>query len=217
MKDNTQQLSGGFLVMFEGMDGTGKTTQLQLAEQKLQHGNYSVTTKRTPGGTPIGEALRGVLLDSTPRPPMTDLYIALAIQEPLNEAIDVERQQGATILLDRGPLSIAAYQIYGSGIDEATGWRYVDEHMKHLQPDLVIVYDCEPQEALARARQKSAHSDYFENMPDSYFERVSNGYQAAAQRYSSVVIDASQSIEAIHTQTMQYIEQALAKKASSGA
>jgi dTMP kinase len=207
--DKQQTIAGGLLIVFEGMDGVGKTTQLQLAEERLRARNMAVTTRRSPGGTPIGEALREVLLQSTDRPPMTDLYIALAIQEALDESIAQARKAGSIILLDRSPLSIAAYQIYGSGIDEALGWKYIDQYMERLHPDLVIVYSCAPEEALKRAQQKSPTGDYFENMPSSYFASVAKGYEAALTHYPALTIDASQPIAAVHTQTMEHIEKLL--------
>ena len=198
--------------MFEGIDGVGKTTQLQRAEKALKQDNWAVSTSRSPGGTPIGEALRSALLQPVPRPAMTDLHIAVAIQEALIEAIDTERASGSVMLHDRGPLSIAAYQIYGGGVDESMGWGYVDDGMKRLKPDLVIIYTCSPQAALARAQQKSTPADYFESKPLSYFEKVADGYTEIAKRYTSVVIDADQSIEAIHNQTMQHITELLEQK-----
>jgi dTMP kinase len=207
-----QHIRGGLLIVFEGMDGVGKTTQLQLVEKQLEARGVLVKTKRSPGGTPIGEALRSVLLQDIPRPPMTDLYIALAIQEALHEAIAENRQAGNVILLDRSPLSIAAYQIYGSGIDETLGWNYIDKYMKLLRPDLVIVYTCPPEEALVRAQQKPTAGDYFESMPLDYFKRVAQGYEAALQRYPSLVIDASKPVESVQAQTMSHIDQLLGKQ-----
>lgn len=209
MDENKRHIDGGVLVMFEGIDGVGKTTQLKLVEQALTQDNWRVTTSRSPGGTPIGEALRTALLEPVPRPSMTDLYIAAAIQEALIEAMDVSRDSGSVMLHDRGPLSIAAYQIYGGGIDASIGWSYVDDGMKRLKPDLVIMYTCDTKKALDRAHSKSKEGDFFENKPLDYFEKVASGYEAVAKRYPVVTIDASQSIEAIHAQTMEHINKLL--------
>src|ERR1700679_687500 len=122
MNQNQRQISGGLLIMFEGIDGVGKTTQLNMVKEALGQQNWLISTARSPGGTPIGEDLRSVMLESHPRPPMTDLYIAAAIQEALIARTDEERADGPIMLHDRGPLSIAAYQIYGSGVDSAIGW-----------------------------------------------------------------------------------------------
>jgi dTMP kinase len=213
MSENKHHIDGGLVIMFEGIDGTGKTTQLALVEHMLKQDNWLVSTSRSPGGTPIGEALRTVMLQKQPRPAMTDLYIAAAIQEALIEAMNAERAAGKVILHDRGPLSIAAYQIYGGGVDESIGWHYVERGMNQLKPDLVIVYSCDPKEALRRAHQQSGTADYFTNQPLSYFERVAKGYQEVEKRYKVVVIDATASIDAVHERTMHYVNQLLGAKA----
>jgi dTMP kinase len=212
MNEDKQTVAGGALIMFEGIDGVGKTTQVDMAKQALQDKGWLVTTSRSPGGTPIGEALRSVLLEPLPRPAMTDLYIAAAIQESLIELMEAQRASGPVMLHDRGPLSTAAYQIYGGGIDPSVGWSHVDHGMKNLKPDLIIMYECDPRIALSRVRQHSSKHDYFENQPLSYFERVAEGYKQALKRYPAVLIDASQPIEQVHESTMQHIIALLEEK-----
>lgn len=207
-----KQLTNGLLVIFEGIDGVGKTTQLKLAQQWLENQKWPVVERRNLGGTPIGEALRQVIKSSTPRPPSTNLYISAAIQAALIEQIQTDRQNGQLILMDRGPFSLAAYEAFGSQLDEQLVWPHVDQGMVRLQPELVIIYSADVQSALERARQSSKEPDYFESKPLDYFERVAKGYAACAERYPAVqVIDANQSIEAIQRQTQALIEQALAK------
>jgi len=217
MDEDKQVVAGGLLIMFEGIDGVGKTTQIEMAKQALQGQGWLVSTSRSPGGTPIGEALRSVLLEPLPRPAMTDLYIAAAIQESLIEFIESKRAAGPVMLHDRGPLSTAAYQIYGGGIDPLIGWSHVEHGMKRLKPDLIIMYECDPKVALSRVRQHSDKHDYFENQPLSYFERVAEGYKQALERYPGVVIDASQPIEQVHQETMQHISALLEEKTKRAA
>jgi dTMP kinase len=217
MNNDKQVVSGGALIMFEGIDGVGKTTQVDMAKQALQSQNWLVSTSRSPGGTPIGEALRSVLLEPLPRPALTDLYIAAAIQESLIELIQERRASGPVMLHDRGPLSTAAYQIYGGGVDESVGWDQVDNGMKRLKPDLIIMYECDPRIALSRVGAHSTKNDYFEDQPLSYFEKVAEGYKQAIKRYPAVVIDASQPIDRVHEQTMQHINSLLQEKTSRAA
>ncbi len=214
MSANPPPLKDGLLVVFEGIDGVGKSTQLALARDVLQAEKWAVHTTRNLGGTPIGEALRAVMLSQTERPTETNLYIALAIQEALLKAIEKERSGGKIILMDRGPLSLAAYEIYGSGLNKSLGWRYVESAMLELQPDITIIYTTDVKMALKRARQKARAEDYFESKPLPYFERVATGYTIAAKRYRShsLIIDASQTIEAVHTHTMRAIRKALFEK-----
>jgi dTMP kinase len=209
-----RSVPNGLLVIFEGIDGTGKTTQLNLAEEALRREGWLVQTSRNLGGTPIGEALRKVIKSSLPRPSATNLYISVAIQEALIEATQVDRAQGPIILMDRGPLSLAAYEVYGEDLDATLGWQHVEDGLTRLKPELTIIYEADVAIALQRARRKGGKSDYFESKPPEFFERVANGYAAAAKRYpaQTVTVNADQPVEAIHALTMQHIKQALAKK-----
>ena len=214
MGSDSKQINGGLVIVFDGIDGVDKSTQLELAKTQLESDNWSVLASRNLGGTPIGEELREVMLSTIDRPSMTNLYISVAIQEALLDKIEQERAKGLIILLDRGPLSLAAYEIYGSRLDEATGWQYVDAGMLRLGPELTIIYNAKTEEALDRLKSKPGQSDYFESMPLEYFERVADGYDIAAKRYEdfTVKIDAGQEVNTIHEQTMQVINQAIESK-----
>ncbi len=191
--------------MFEGIDGVGKTTQIDLLREALQDADWPVLVTRNMGGTPMGEALRKVIKSSLERPPLTDFYISLAVQEPLLDVIDEARAEGKIVLMDRGPLSLAAYQIYGGGVDEATGWRHVEEGMDRIKPDIVIFYDTDVKTALARIKG-GAKDDYFESKPPAYFEKVAEGFRTAAGRFPAVrVIDGSDSVADIQKQTMSAV------------
>jgi len=212
---NLKKIPGGLLIVFEGIDGTGKTTQLELAHQALLKNGWDVATARNLGGTPIGEELRKVILSPLERPSATNLYISAAIQEALIGAIEDKRAQGKIILMDRGPLSLAAYEIYGSGLGESLGWPHVESGMARLKPELTILYTTDVKVALARARRKSAKADYFESQSESYFEAVAKGYEAASSRYKQVLkVDANRPVEDVQAETMRLISQAI-KSASS--
>lgn len=208
-----KRVQHGLLIVFEGIDGTGKTTQLRMAAEALAAEGWAVETKRSLGGTPIGEALREVILSPLPRPNTTDLYISAAIQEALIEVVETGREQGNIILMDRGPLSLAAYEIFGSGLDAELGWKHVDRGMARLQPELTVLYDADVSDALQRTRQKPGRADYFESKPSIFFEQVSQGYHEAAKRCPEhlVKVDANRSIEAVHEATMSHIREVLAK------
>ncbi len=213
------RIPGGLLVVFEGVDGAGKSTQLELACSTLQAEGWPVYTTRNLGGTPIGEELRKIIKSPLERPNTTNLYISVAIQEALADAIESERRQGRLILMDRGPMSLAAYEIYGGQLDPQLGWQHVDNGMKRLRPDLNIIYATDVDTALARAKAKSDETDYFESQPRDFFERVANGYEAAAERYAAgtIVIDANRPVEAIQSETIAAIRQALEAKLQAAA
>jgi len=211
MDSKPDTIPGGLLIVFEGIDGVGKTTQLELARNTLQVEGWPVYVTRNLGGTPIGEELRKVIKSPLERPATTNLYISVAIQEALAETIQSERDNGKLILMDRGPLSLAAYEIYGGKLDESLGWQHVEAGMQKLRPELNIIYSTDVTLALERARKKSDTGDYFESKPPDFFERVAQGYQAAAERYSSttVIIDAKRPIEVIQAETIQAIREVL--------
>ncbi len=211
MLPRARQLPDGLVIMFEGIDGTGKTTQLNLAKEALEKAGWPVLATRNLGGTPIGEALRDVIMSPLERPPMTDFYTSLAIQEPLLDLIDTARSQGKIILMDRGPLSLAAYQIYGAGVDESIGWQHVGNGMDRIKPDAVILYDMDPGPALERNRKHPEKASYFESKPPEYFQKVAEGFRAAGTRYSVTAIDAAQSIDDVQMQTLAAISGLLAE------
>jgi dTMP kinase len=207
-----QVLPNGFLVAFEGIDGVGKTTQLGLANEALIKDGWPILTRRNLGGTPIGEELRNIIKGSTPRPALTNLYISVAIQAALLEQVKKDRHGGNLILMDRSPLSLAAYESFGSGLDDSLSRPYVDDGIKQLRPNLIIIYKARVEPTLERAKRLSKQADFFESHPLDYFERVAAGYDELAKRYENVIcLDAEQSIAAVHKATMKSLQQALAK------
>ncbi|MBC7708115.1 dTMP kinase [Polaromonas sp.] len=189
MSNTLRTFNNGLLIFFEGMDGTGKTTQLQCAADALTAQGWMVRTARSHGGSPFGEALRKVSLAAIRRPALSDMHVSLAMHAALLEEVMLWRQEGAIILVDRGPLSIVAYQCYADGADPKLVWPAVKADLAQFKPDATIIYDASVATAMERARHKShGGSDYFESKGVSYFERVKAGFLAAAERFDCVVI-----------------------------
>lgn len=209
-----QTLKNGLVIVFEGVDGAGKSTQLEQAATRLKAAGWPVMTSRNLGGTPIGEALREVMLSDTPRPSETDLYISVAIQAALIESISKARQAGQIILLDRGPFSLAAYQIYGSNVSPDLAWPHVDRGVQQLQPELTLFYEGDITRLLERAKHKPEAGDYFESKPVEYFDRVSKGYREIVERYDIpvAILDAADKIDQVTKVTMQEISKAIEAK-----
>src|SRR5206468_3020522 len=130
------------------------------------------------GGTEIGEALRQVMFSALPRPAITNLHISLAIYFALAQEVAKKRDEGHIILIDRSPLSLVAYQVYGDGLDEKTGYNACDASMKAFDPDTIIVYDAPLQTLQSRRGQRHKDSDYFEQQQIDYHERTTAGYKA---------------------------------------
>lgn len=202
-------LPNGAVVMFDGPDWIGKTTQVNFAAKSLVDQSYKVLTTRVNGGSPIGEALRAVMLGDYERPVMTDLLIHMAQQYALCIELARHRQEGMAILVDRSPMSIIAYQIYGEGLDEATGYKAADEVMTLYQPELLIAYTAPQKIIQERRKTANREEDYFERQSVEYFERVAEGYAVAAKRYGAHVVDASHEAGMVHAETMQPINAAL--------
>jgi len=214
MSEINKAIPGGLVAIFEGLDGVGKTTQLKLAQAALEERGYNVHPSRNLGGSPIGEEVRQIMLSPIERPPAVNLYLSVAIQEALAEAIDEQRSRGSIILLDRGPMSLAAYQTYGDKLDEQTGWHFADAGIGMFKPEQVILYNMGIEAALdrARARNQSAKTDYYESKPIGYFQGALDILLKGADKYEADTIDANQSIEVIHDQTMALIDKAIEQK-----
>lgn len=202
----------GALIMFDGPDGVGKSTQVALAYKSIQNKSLEVHSSRLSGGTPIGEALRQVSLNpELPRLPKTDLYIVLAMYSSLAHKLDILRAEGTICLVDRSPLSIMAYQVYGSGLSHEEGEKATAEALALFSPDVVICYyaPVELIEAHRKSRHDSQNSDYFEKQPYDFGLRVIDGYRDAAQIFHTEQIDASGSKNDVHDRTMKLIHEVI--------
>jgi dTMP kinase len=214
MSEINKTIPGGLVAIFEGIDGVGKTTQLRLAHTDLEARGYNVHATRNLGGSAIGERLRSIMLDPTDRPPAVNLYLSAAIQEALAIEIDKERGKGSIVLIDRGPMSLVAYQSYSEKMTEQEGWHFGDSGIKMFKPEQIILYNMDIESALgrARARNQTAKTDYYESQPMSYFKGALDILLHGAEKYGAATIDANQAIDVIHNQTMALINQAIDDK-----
>lgn len=199
-------IPGGLLVIFEGLDGVGKTTQIQLAEEALKTQGYRAHVTRNLGGSPIGEELRKVLLSSLPRPPLVNLYVGVAIQEALAIEIEAKRKEGYIVLLDRGPISMAAYN---SDVEGVNVWDYTKKGIDKFKPSLIVLYDLDIDRALGRVNTRGEIKNYFETKPRSYYEKVDSRLKEGIKLYKGVVVSADDPIKVVHERTMETIAKLL--------
>ena len=198
----------GLIIYFDGPDGAGKTTQLNLAAEALKKAGHEVIVTRTMGGTPIGEMLRQAMLTETSRPTETDLHIAVATQYALADEVIKHRDKGHIVLIDRSPLSIIGYQVHGDGLDSELGYETVEDLLDLFTPNLLIIYEADI-DLLAERRSKrnqETQVDYFENKPQDYHQKVAEGFGIAAKKFGATVIKADDSIESVHQATMSKIQ-----------
>jgi dTMP kinase len=192
----------GCLVSFEGIDGAGKSSHVERVAQRWQARGWVVERTREPGGTPLAETLRGLVLQE-PMDALTEaLLIFAARRDHLRQRIEPALAAGAVVLCDRFTAATFAYQGAGRGFDAgvlATLERWVQEGPHGLrQPDLTVWFDLDP--AVAARRLAAARApDRFEQQDEAFFHRVRAGYAArcAAEPGRFLRIDAGQSIEQV--------------------
>ncbi len=172
-------------ITFEGIEGSGKSTQLVLAAERLRGSGRDVRTTREPGGTPIADQIRRVLMDAgnAALEPMAEwLLIEAARSQHLREVVRPALAAGAFLLCDRFSDSTEAYQAAGRGLDAAMVADLDARVREGLEPDLTLLYDLEPREGLARALRRDGGAGRFESAALAFHERVRAGFLAIARR-----------------------------------
>lgn len=182
----------GSLIAFEGVEGAGKSTQLELLRRALEEQGHKVVTTREPGGTPVGERVRSLLLDpsSTVHPRAEALLFAAARAELVEQVIRPALERGEVVLSDRYLDSSLAYQgaARGLGLDEVAAINSFAT--AGLLPDVVILLKLDPAEGLARRR---GDRDRIECQDLDFHQRVAEAFLdlAAAEPERFAVIDAA--------------------------
>ncbi len=193
----------GLFISFEGIDGAGKSTHISGLADAFKAAGRTVTLTREPGGTPLAEKLRAMVLNDAMDPLTESLLIFAARRDHLMTVILPALARGDVVLCDRFTDATFAYQGAGRGFDIATlrtleQWVQTDGADKLLQPDLTIWFDLNPIEAAKRLAGARV-PDKFEAQPVEFFSRVAQGYadrqQADPGRFAR--IDAAQSREQV--------------------
>ncbi|MCU0975689.1 MAG: dTMP kinase [Steroidobacteraceae bacterium] len=175
----------GRFVTFEGIEGAGKSTQLAEAARFLAARGIECEVTREPGGTPVAETLRRLLLE--PQPEALDataelLLVFTARAVHVANRIRPALERGAWVLCDRFTDATEAYQGAGRGLP-AGQIRALESIAQHgLRPDLTLLFDLPVERALARAAARSTCSDRFESEERAFHERVRQGYLAILAR-----------------------------------
>ena len=201
----------GFFITFEGIEGVGKTTQVQRAFDLLsvRHPGNVVMT-REPGGTRTGEIIRDVILqkDAGRIDGITEMLLVFAARrQHIRDVIQPSLDAGRIILCDRFTDATFAYQGGGRDVDEQLISRLQDMVQGRLRPDLTVLLDAAPEVGLARMRERGA-PDRFEAETMSFFQRVRNKYLELAGRYPDRihVIDAAREADDITREITALLE-----------
>lgn len=187
-------------ISIEGIDGAGKSTHLATIAAHVHAAGLRLVQSREPGGTPLAEALRSLVLNATdPADPLTEaMLIFAARRDHVRRVIRPALAAGAVVLCDRFADSSFAYQGGGSGV----AWRTLLEleawACEGLAPELTLWFDLDPLEA-ARRRAAARQADRFESEDLRFFERARNGFarRAAEHPQRFFRIDAGQSVAAV--------------------
>ena len=189
-------MARGFFITFEGLDGSGKTTQLRRLASSLTSQGYSVVTLRQPGGTALGDRLRGVLLDSRsevalgPIDPIAELTLMFADRaQAIAEIIEPALERGAIVLCDRFTDSSEAYQGGGRQLGSARVLALHKAVCGDLTPDLTLLLLPPLEASLQRARRRNERHKQTQGTDENRFERESDDFYARIhQAYLAIAI-----------------------------
>lgn len=197
-------MSAGFLLSFEGSEGCGKSTQIALLRTRLEAAGRSVVVLREPGGTELGESIRHLLQhakEGAAMTPETELLLFAASRAQLvREKIRPLLEAGTFVILDRFLDSTTVYQGIARGLPLESVRAINHLAIGGTLPQLTLVLDMDTASARQRIHQTGRELDRIESQPQSFFEKVRQGYLdvAAAEPQRIQIIDAGASPEAVH-------------------
>lgn len=208
----------GKFITFEGIDGSGKSTQMRLIATDLRFRGLDVLTTQEPGGTPLGRKLREVFLetDETIDPLAELLLFAADRAQHVNFLIKPALAQGKIVISDRYADATFAYQGAGRGFPKKIVKQVIELATAGLKPDLTLFFDVPVEAALLRTvtrndageqknRMDKEKADFYERVREAYLEL------AAKEKKRFRIIDASGSIEETHAETLKIIVEFLEK------
>ncbi|NMG47066.1 dTMP kinase [Azoarcus communis] len=197
-----QTSARGRFITFEGIDGAGKSSQIEAVVSVLRERGIAVEQSREPGGTPLGERLRDLLLHEPMHLETEAMLMFAARREHVARLIEPALSAGRWVVCDRFSDATFAYQVGGRGLDAAKF--DVLESWVHpgLQPDLTLLFDLPPEVAASRVRSTGVNPDRFEREQRDFFVRVRDAYLERAHRAPQRIriIDADRSPEQIRAQ-----------------
>jgi dTMP kinase len=192
-------MTAGRFITLEGIDGAGKSSHLEFLACAMRARGVEVVVTREPGGTPLGEKLRGLVLHEAMEGTTEALVMFAARREHLVRVIEPALARGAWVLSDRFSDATYAYQCGGRGLDRAV-FRTLEALVHpHCQPDATFLFDLDPLVALERQRAQSRSPDKFEREAGAFFGRVRDAYLERAREHPARVrvIDASGSLDEV--------------------
>lgn len=172
----------GRFITFEGIDGAGKSTQIDRLETLVEASGRVVCRTREPGGTPVGEKIRGILLAEDMTPETETLLFFAARAEHAARKIRPALERGEWVISDRFTDATYAYQVGGKGMSGERVEALERWTLGGFEPDLTVLFDISPAAAARRLAARAGAEDRFEAMGEDFFAKVRAAYLERARR-----------------------------------
>jgi len=197
----------GKLITLEGVDGAGKSTHVGFIADRLRAQGREVLLTREPGGTPLAEKLRALVLAEPMEPVVETLLMFAARADHVQRVIRPALEAGTWVVCDRFTDATAAYQGAGKGVSLELIQRLAEATHPGLRPDRTVVFDCPYEIARQRLDRSGRQLDRFESEDRSFFDRVRQAYLARAEVEPGRmrVIDASMPMATVQERLAEYI------------
>lgn len=198
----TASPAAGLFLAFEGVEGSGKSTQVRLLAAALGAGGVETVVAREPGSTPLGERVRATVLGDVGLevPARSELFLMLAARAAFVEQVVLPAvRAGRVVIADRFELSTLAYQGAGRGLplDEVRACNHVATG--GIRPDVTVLLELDPEEGALRQRAAGKEADRLEREAAAFHRRVADGYRDLADRVEGLVrVDARGDVQTVH-------------------
>ena len=198
-------------ISFEGIEGSGKSTQIELIEELIRAKGFQVKKLREPGTTELGEKIRNIFLEKTTETvdPITEAFLLYASRKHLDQNfLRQNLNEGAIVIADRYADATLAYQSYGKGLDH-NFVKLIHDSSQLLSPDLTFYMDISAE--LSRERISDREMDRMESESIDFFKKVREGYLQIAHDNPErvVVLDANKTIDELHESIKKIISNKL--------
>jgi len=205
----------GLFITLEGPDGSGKSTMIGLIGQYLKEQGIDHVITREPGGTAIGEKIRGIIIDReniNMGPETEALLFAASRAQHVHEKILPSVEEGKVVVCDRFLLSSLAYQGVGRGLGIQEVKAVNEFGLRGMTPDLILFFHVDPEVTLLRKTKEGG--DRLEEEGGAFHREVYEGYMTLLEMYPDnvVVIDAEKSVEEVYAQTIAALAEVLKSK-----
>jgi dTMP kinase len=204
-------------ITFEGIDGAGKSSHVEFVAGWLREKNIAAITTREPGGTPLGETIRQIVLNEKMHGDTEALMVFAARREHLAVLIEPALQRGEWVVCDRFTDSTYAYQCGGRGLNRETVATLETLVHGHRQPDITFLFDAPIETARQRLAANTPNPDKFEREQADFFTRVRDAYLLRARKCPNriKVIDSSRSMDDIRNDLRAHLQRLLTEASSA--